>query len=171
MMELGEATCGKGTCLMRSKSCAAGVVLLMIGVAACGSSSSSSSASKGASSSAKRAGSPRIYRAALSGSAEVRGAPTGRGAAVIAIHGSSQVCWRFAHLRGFTNATSADIHVGTTRKSGKVVLPLSTGTHLHHKGCAPVTATLAKAIEHSPGDYYVSITSAEYPRGAVRGQL
>ncbi len=30
---------------------------------------------------------------------------------------------------------------------------------------------LTKAIEHRPGDYYVNIVSAQYPTGAVRGQL
>jgi hypothetical protein len=69
----------------------------------------------------------------------------------IAIHGSSVVCWRFAHLHGFTNATFAHIHVGAKGKSGNIVVPLSPGPRLHQGGCVPVSATLVKAIEHNPG--------------------
>jgi hypothetical protein len=157
---------------MRSKLLAPSLAILMLGVAACGSSSSSPNTSTPSSSTVKRAGPGQIYRVALTGTAETpRGAPNGTGAAVIALHGSSRVCWRFAHLHGFTNATFAHIHLGTTRKSGKVVVPLSTGPRLHHQGCVRVTATLVKAIEHNPRDYYVNIHSTTYPGGAVRAQL
>ena len=65
----------------------------------------------------------RIYRAALSGAAETPAGPArGRGVAIIAFHGQSVVCWRFAHLHGFTNATSAAVHVGATKRSGPVVI-------------------------------------------------
>ncbi len=147
-------------------------VLLMLGMAACGSSSKTSSSSKPGSATAKRAGPVQIYRVALVGAAETpRGAPSGSGAAVIAFHGSSVVCWRFAHLHGFTNATFAHIHLGAARKSGKVIVPLSTGPRLRHQGCVPVTSALAKSIQKRPRDYYVNIHSTQYPGGAVRGQL
>ncbi len=153
---------------MRTKILTPAVALLALTVAACGSSSSSSSAVKAGSSPVRHGPAPRLYHVALAGTG---GAPAGKGTAVIAIHGTAMVCWRFAHLHGFTSATRADIHASAIGRSGKVVLPLSTGPRLHHKGCVPVTATLAKAIEHGPAGYYVSIDSAAYPRGAVRGQL
>jgi CHRD domain len=157
---------------MRLKLFVQSLAVLMLGVAACGSSSNSSSSSKAGSPTAKRAGPVRIYRVALAGTAETpRGAPAGTGAAVISIHGSSLVCWRFAHLHGFTNATVAHIHLGAARKSGKVIVPLSTGPRLHHRGCVRVRTAVAKAIENSPRDYYVNIHSTPYPGGAVRGQL
>lgn len=157
---------------MRSKSLAPSLAVLMLGVAACGGSSSSASSSKVGPSAAKGVGPIRIYRLALAGRIETPpGAPNATGAAVIAFHGSSTVCWRFAHLRGFTNATVAHIHAGAKGKSGAIVVPLSSGPRLHHRGCVPVSGTLVKAIEHNPRGYYVNIHSTQYPNGAVRAQL
>lgn len=150
------------------------LVALAIGLAACGSGSSrSASSSKTSPSAANSAGSLRIYRVGLTGAtAEApAGAPQGTGAAVIAFHGSSRVCWRFAHLHGFINATVAHIHAGAQGKSGKVVVSLSTGPRLHHEGCVPVSPVVVKAIEGHPSGYYVNIHSKQYPNGAVRAQL
>jgi hypothetical protein len=141
-------------------------------VTGCGGSPSSANSSHAGSGAINRTHPARIYRIALAGRAEIPvGAPHGLGDAVIAIHGSSMVCWRFAHLHGFTGATFAHIHVGTAGKSGNVVVPLSTGPRLHHQGCVPASAVLIKSIEHNPSGYYVNIHSAKYPGGAVRAQL
>lgn len=114
----------------------------------------------------------RIYRVSLSGASEVpHGAPAGIGAAVIAFHGTKTVCWRFAHLHGFTLATSASVYSGAGGAKGRTVLVLSPGPLLHHQGCVPIGSTLMSAIERSPQGYYVSIISRQYPRGAVRGQI
>ena len=99
------------------------------------------------------------------------GAPHGGGAAVIALHGSSEICWRFAHLHGFTNGTVAHIHAGGKGHPGKILVPLSRGTRLHHQGCVRVSPAVAKAIAGDPSRYYVNIHSTQYPAGAVRGQL
>jgi hypothetical protein len=142
----------------------ASLAVLVLGAAGCGSSSSPSSASS--------TRSVRIYRSVLTGMAEKPpGAPKGTGAAVIAFHGSSLVCWRFTHLHGFINATVAHVNFGAKGKSGSVVVPLSTGPRMHHKGCVPISPALVKTIEHNPTDYYVNIHSMQYPGGAVRGQL
>jgi len=159
---------------MRSKLLVPGLAVLVLGVAACGSSSSSSaSSSKTLPSAAKSAGLLRIYRVRLTGgkAESSPGAPQGTGAAVIAFHGTSVVCWRFAHLHGFVSATFAHIHIGAKGKSGNIVVPLSTGPALHHQGCVPVSAALVKAIERHPAGYYVNVHSARYPSGAVRAQL
>ena len=148
---------------MRPKPFVASLAVLVLCAAGCGSSSPSSSGS---------ARQVRIYRSVLTGTAEKpAGAPNGTGAAVIAFHGSSLVCWRFAHLHGFINATVAHIEIGAKGKSGSVVVPLSTGPRLHHQGCAPISPALVRTIEDKPTDYYVNIHSVQYLRGAVRGQL
>jgi hypothetical protein len=147
----------------RPKLIAASLAALALSAAGCASSTPSSATS---------ASPVTIYRTVLTGTAEnPPGAPNGTGDAIIAFHGSSLVCWRFAHLHGFTNATVAHINTGATGKSGSVAVPLSTGPRLHHQGCVPITPTLAKTIEHNPPDYYVNIHSTQYPGGAVRGQL
>ncbi len=144
------------------------VALTGAGLAACGSSSSSNSSS----SPARPHVPPRIYQAKLSGAAEApHGAPQGTGLAVIAFHGSAKVCWRFAHLHGFSGATFAHINRGAAGKAGAVVVPLSTASKLHHKGCVAVSPSVVTAIEKDPAAYYVNIHSTAYPGGAVRAQL
>jgi hypothetical protein len=146
----------------------AGILALVIlagGALGCG--SSSSSASKHPSHAPIR-----TYRLKLSGTAETPpGATQGKGLAVIAFHGSSKVCWRFAHLAGFTAATFAHIHRGAAGKAGAVVVPLSTAAKLHHRGCVAAPAAVINAIERDPPAYYVNIHSQQYPGGAVRAQL
>jgi hypothetical protein len=113
-----------------------------------------------------------LYRARLTGRAEIKaGAPTGSGWAIIAIHRGSVVCWRFAHLHGFLNATVAQIHSGLKGRVGNTMLPLSTGPRLHHRGCVRASAGAITAIERAPASYYVNVHSQRYPTGAVRGQL
>ena len=114
----------------------------------------------------------RIYRVRLSGATELSpGAPHGTGAAIIAFHGDSRVCWRFAHLHGFTDATIAGIHSGVHGQSGSTVVALSTGPRLRHQGCARISPALAKQIWSEPSHYNVNVQSKQYPRGAVRAQL
>jgi hypothetical protein len=163
---------------MRPKLTALGLAALVLGVAACGGSNSSSSTRATSTpratalSAATSAGRILIYRAKLTGGAETPpGAPQGIGDAIIAFHGSSVVCWRFAHLHGFTNPTFAHIHIGAKGRSGNIVVPLSTGPRLHHQGCATVSGNVVRSIERSPQAYYVNIHSAQYPSGAVRAQL
>ncbi len=144
------------------------------GVAACGSGSTgTTSAHAGAGTLARVRSRPtRMYKVALSGRAEAaRGAPQGRGFAIIAFHGPSLVCWRFAHLHGFTAATGAGIVSGAAGRSGRTVVPLSSGPRLHHQGCVSISAATTKTIWSDPGGYYVNVVSTGYPRGAVRSQL
>ncbi|MGI8711975.1 MAG: CHRD domain-containing protein [Solirubrobacteraceae bacterium] len=149
------------------------MVLALVAVG-CGSGSSSgrppppSSGLSAAATSAPR----RVYRVTLTGKSETpAGAANGSGAAVIAIHRGSVVCWRFAHLHGFLNATVAHIHIGPQGRSGAVVVPLSMGPRLHHRGCVQASAETVTAIERHPSSYYVNIHSVKYPAGAVRAQL
>ncbi len=114
----------------------------------------------------------RLYTVTLSGHGETpAGAAQGRGVAIVAFHGTSLVCWRFAHLHGFTVATGASIASGARGQAGKTVVALSGGPRLHHQGCAALSPSLTRAIWSHPGGYYVNILSAQYPRGAVRAQL
>lgn len=152
---------------MRLALLAPGLGALALGLAGCGSSGSSSRHS------VVPVGAPlHVYRVDLTGQAEIPpGAAGGSGAAVIAVHRRSVVCWRFVHLRGFTMATVAHIHTGTKNQSGSIVVALSKGARLRHRGCVRAKAATVAAIEGQPSAYYVNIHSARYPAGAVRGQL
>jgi CHRD domain len=148
---------------------AATIAVASAALSACGGSTSSSSSAAVAH---QHHAKPRIYTVQLSGAGETpHGAPQGAGTAVIAFHGTTKVCWRFAHLHGFSSATFAHIHRGAAGKSGAIVVPLSTTSQLHHRGCVAASPTTVTAIEKDPAGYYVNIHSATYPGGAVRAQL
>jgi CHRD domain len=157
---------------MRSKILI-GTALVGICVAGCGGGGS------GAGGATHRAAVPgsssrptQIFRVRMSGAIEIPpGAKHGAGAAVIAFHGASMVCWRFAHLHGFTDATSARVETGAAGRAGQSVIVLSPGPRLHHQGCVTVSPALTSRIVARPGGYYVDIQSKQYPQGAVRAQL
>jgi hypothetical protein len=153
---------------MASKRLTSGLAVLAVGLAGCGGSSSSSSHAARP----HRTAGP-IYHLKLTGRAETPpGAPTGAGDAVIALHDKAhQVCWRFSHLHGFSGATFSHIHKAPAGKSGPIVVPLSTGRKLHHRGCVHTGAAVLAGIAKDPHAYYVNIHSKAYPGGAVRAQL
>jgi hypothetical protein len=110
----------------------------------------------------------------LTGAAEVPpGDPDGSGTAVITINrGASEVCWSIS-VSGITlPATAAHIHEAPVGVAGDVVVPLSppdaTGSS---SGCTSVSRELAKEIAKDPAEYYVNVHNADYPTGALRGQL
>lgn len=158
---------------MRPKPAVAAVAVFVTGLAGCGGSGS------GTGGAANRPAVPgagsrptEIYRVRLNGATEPpRGAASAGGAAIIAFHGDSRICWRFAHLHGFTDATSAHILFATGGRMGRVVVALSTGPRLRHQGCAPVSPALSRRIWARPNRYYVSIESKQYPHGAAQAQL
>src|SRR5205085_8493759 len=109
----------------------------------------------------------RAYHVELSGkSIKPPGAPKGSGAAVIALHHHALVCFRFAHLHGFSGATSAYIGQGAKGQRGKAVLHLSRSSVVHHKGCARASRALGASLERSPTGYFVAIITKRYPAGA-----
>lgn len=158
---------------MRSKPALPALAVVAFGVAACGGGSSGASTAGGHRSHHVAGARPtKLYRVALTGAAEKPpGSPNATGVAIIAFHTASQVCWRFAHLHGFTEATSGHIYRGKKGRSGKLVIPTAAGSRLHHQGCVSVSPSVTKLIWSQPSNYYVSIHSHQYPKGAVRGQL
>jgi hypothetical protein len=139
-------------------------------VVACGSGGGGSSGAPHRTSSGKPV---RVFHVQLSGRGVVKpkGAPAGTGAAVVALHHRAVVCFRFAHLHGFTDPTTAALHLGPNGQRGAVVLTLSHTHLLHHQGCVRAHRSLGAALERSGAGYYVEIDSRQYPQGAVRGSL
>ncbi|HET9074531.1 MAG TPA: CHRD domain-containing protein [Solirubrobacteraceae bacterium] len=93
------------------------------------------------------------------------------GDAIIALHRGDVVCFRFAHLHGFYQATHAILGAGAPGRAGVTRLVLTPGPRLHHQGCVLASATVAQAMTAHPADLFVTISSVNSPSGAVRGQL
>jgi hypothetical protein len=103
------------------------------------------------------------------------GDPDGRGKAQIRLK-QDQVCFDLS-WRNIGAPTAAHIHRAPRTDPGPVVVGLfdvpdgleapvsSVG------GCAPTDAALIAEIRSDPGAFYVNIHNAEFPAGAIRGQL
>jgi CHRD domain-containing protein len=115
----------------------------------------------------------RAFTVAMTGEAESpAGDPVGTGTATIRMRaGQGQVCYRIT-LRNLPPSVGAHIHRGGASVAGPVVVPLTTpnsaGTS---SGCAAVARPLVAAMLNTPASYYVNVHTAEFPAGAVRGQL
>ena len=116
-------------------------------------------------------GAPRVTT--LSGAEEVPPAdPDGTGFASITLNvGQSSVCWELS-VSNIAPAFAAHIHAAPAGVNGPVVVPLSPPTSGSSSGCAEnVDPDLIQAIIDRPEQYYVNVHNAEFPGGAVRGQL
>jgi hypothetical protein len=114
----------------------------------------------------------RAFTVALTGEAESpAGDPVGTGTSTIRLRaGQGQLCFQLA-VENLT-AAAAHVHRGATGVAGPVVVPLTTpGGDGKSSGCAPAARTLVSAILAQPASYYVNVHTAEFPAGAVRGQL
>ena len=64
-------------------------------------------------------------------------------------------------------ATMAHIHSGAAGANGPPVATLKPGLNQ----CIDVAKDVLRAIVDAPGDHYVNVHNADFPAGAVRGQL
>lgn len=98
----------------------------------------------------------------------------GSGTAIIVIDpAAGTACWNLT-AENIEPVTQSHIHIGAEGESGDVVVPLDTdGFTGSSEGCIePMEdAAALQAIVDSPADYYVNIHTADFPGGAVRGQL
>jgi glucose/arabinose dehydrogenase len=115
-------------------------------------------------------------RASLKGKTEVPGPgdPDGEGQSNVFLNQETRhVCFSIV-VSGITlPASAAHIHVGKAGVAGPVVIPLTppdaTGVS---SGCASdVDPALIEAIIDKPSQYYVNVHTADFPAGALRGQL
>jgi hypothetical protein len=115
----------------------------------------------------------RALSAVLTGAAEVPGPgdPDGSGTATLTVNpGLGQVCFALT-VSGIAPATAAHIHLGAVGVAGPIVVGLTPPTGGSASGCVRVDRALALDILKNPSSYYVNVHNAEFPAGAVRGQL
>jgi hypothetical protein len=109
----------------------------------------------------------------LSGAEEVPGPgdPDGTGTAQITPDGSrGEVCFEL-RVENIQTATAAHIHKAAAGSAGDVAVPLETPAEGTAKGCVTADQATVRDIEQNPVNYYVNVHNAEFPQGAVRGQL
>ena len=113
------------------------------------------------------------YTAELSGANEVHaGDPDGSGSADISFADElTRVCWDLNDLEGLGPITGAHIHRGAAGVDGPVVLALKQATEGGWRGCSSDTSWVQQAFDEGLQNYYVNVHTAEYPKGAIRGQL
>jgi hypothetical protein len=94
------------------------------------------------------------------------GDPDGTGSAVLRLRkGQGRVCFKL-EAQNIAAPTAAHIHQGGPEAAGPVVVPLGTSS-----GCVAAARVLVNAILADPAGFYVNMHTADFPAGAVRGQL
>src|SRR6185369_128286 len=109
----------------------------------------------------------------LTGAAEVPGPgdPDGTGTATITLNpGKSQVCYELTVTK-IVPANGAHLHIGAVDKAGPPIVTLAPPTSGSSKECAPLEREKIMDIIKNPTNYYVNVHNAEFPNGALRGQL
>jgi hypothetical protein len=97
-------------------------------------------------------------------------APQGKGIANITIDDAANtVCYQLTYT-GISKPTAAHIHTGAKGVAGPVAVDFNYIKN-GDKGCVPADPTVIAQIRDDPGGHYVNVHTAEYPKGAIRGQL
>lgn len=109
------------------------------------------------------------YSATLSGAAEVPGPgdADGVGLAVLTIDGTT--LRHVVFVQNIGAPTAAHIHTGVAGVAGPVFVPLDHNSLAN--GTVAITQAQADAIRANPSGFYVNVHNAEFPAGAVLGQL
>jgi CHRD domain len=137
-------------------------------------------AASGKAASAGTSGKVTTLAATLKGANEVPGPgdPDGRGRAVVRLAGD-QACF-LLQWSGIGAPTASHIHEGRAGVPGPVVVPFFQpgvnaaslpDTLSSVAGCVDVDPALAARIAATPSGWYVNIHTADFPAGAIRGQL
>jgi hypothetical protein len=108
----------------------------------------------------------------LTGAAETKkGDPNGKGTATVTVNSArTQVCYTLS-VSGIAKATMAHIHKGEPGKDGGPVVTLKAPANGSSHGCVAIKPDLGKDLASDPDDYYVNVHNADFPGGAIRGQL
>ena len=115
----------------------------------------------------------RPINVTLTGAAEAPGPgdPDGTGMARLTFsQGKSQICYELT-VDKIGPASGAHIHAGIASTAGPPVVTLTAPANGSSKECVPLAAEKITDIIKNPGNYYINIHNAEFPKGAVRGQL
>ncbi len=109
-----------------------------------------------------------VLTATLAGANETAGGDAdGTGAFSVEIDtDAGDFCYSLSAAK-IAKATMAHVHSGAAGADGAPVITIDLGSDL----CIAAEPDVLKAIVAAPGNYYVNIHTAEFPAGAIRGQL
>jgi len=82
---------------------------------------------------------------------------------------ANTVCYDLTYS-GISKPTMAHIHSGAKGVSGPVVVNFDVAKN-GDKGCVPADPAVIAQIRDNPAGHYVNVHTAEFPKGAIRGQL
>ena len=83
---------------------------------------------------------------------------------------NGRMCYML-EVDGLDEVTAAHLHQGGDDRNGPPVVTLELLGEDGDDVCVDVDAELLKRIERNPAGFYVNVHTAEFPAGAVRGQL
>ena len=115
----------------------------------------------------------KVLKANLRGKAEVPGPgdPDGKGKAAIRINANKgRLCFRLSWRR-IAEPNKAHIHLGAKGVAGDIVVTLFDGTPVRRDCVENLNEDLLRQIKRNPRQYYVNVHNADFPAGAIRGQL
>lgn len=121
----------------------------------------------------------RPLTAELSGANEVprgSGDPDGSGTMSLTLNqGQGEICWEL-DVDDISAPTRAHIHQGEAGVNGGVVVfffdtVIPNPIPVASEGCVDVDKDTIKDIRQNPQNYYVNVHNADFPAGAIRGQL
>lgn len=90
--------------------------------------------------------------------------------------GQDRVCWEFTNVANIAVPNRGHIHKAAAGSNGPIVVDffnVAAGTQGPLTGCttAPLGKALLTDILQNPSGYYLNLHNADFPAGAVRGQL
>ena len=109
----------------------------------------------------------------LSGANEVNRLGDADGAGVFRFTVKSQggqLCYELS-TTGIASATTATVNEGDSFLDGNVVVTLTPPATGRSQGCISVKSDILSNIAANPSRYYINVANAEFPNGAIRGQL
>jgi len=115
----------------------------------------------------------RPFEVTLTGAAEAPGPGDADGSGTASLrlnHGQGEVCFSYS-VTDVGPLAAAHIHLAPAGQPGPVVIPTPPTSATGGSGCVSADQDLIKAIMHDPEAYYFNVHNADFPGGALRGQL
>ena len=115
----------------------------------------------------------RMATTTLTGLAEVGhfGDPDGMGIFKFKIDSDqNQFCYELT-ISNIEAPAAALVHSGTSDVEGASLITLQLPIRGSSKGCVTLPPDKIAELQKNPSHYYVNIQNAEFPTGAIRGQL